>query len=53
MKQEQTIKQRPANSTYKKLAVQRSEDTFVVNGNQVLHIHICGEIRNLRQVRNR
>ena len=30
MKQDQTIKQRPANSTYKKVAVQCSADTFVV-----------------------
>jgi hypothetical protein len=31
------------NSTYKKLAVQRSADTFVVNEALVLRINICGK----------
>ena len=36
-----------ANSTYKKLAVQCSADTFVVNQTLVLRINICGENRQL------
>jgi len=39
------------NSTYKKVAVQCSTDTFVVNQNLVLRINICGENRHLRQAR--
>jgi hypothetical protein len=35
------------NSTYKKLAVQCSTDTFVVNQSLVLRINICGENRQL------
>jgi len=35
------------NNTYKKLAVQCSADTFVVNQTLVLHINICGENRQL------
>ena len=35
------------NSTYKKLAVQCSADTFVVNRTLVLRINICGENRQL------
>jgi len=35
------------NSTYKKLAVQFSADTFVVNQTLVLRINICGENRQL------
>jgi len=35
------------NSTYKKLAVQCSADTFVVNQTLVLRINICGENRQL------
>jgi len=35
------------NSTYKKLAVQCSADTFVVNQTLVLCINICGKIRQL------
>jgi len=35
------------NSTYKKLAVQYSADTFVVNQTLVLCINICGENRQL------
>jgi len=42
-----------ANSTYKKLAVQCSADTFVVNQTLVLRINICGENRHLRQAPNR
>jgi hypothetical protein len=35
------------NSTYKKLAVQYSADTFVVNQNLVLRINICDKNRQL------
>jgi hypothetical protein len=35
------------NSTYKKLAVQCSADTFVVNQSLVLRINICGKNRQL------
>jgi hypothetical protein len=35
------------NSTYKKLAVQCSADSFVVNQSLVLRINICGENRQL------
>jgi len=35
------------NSTYKKLAVQCSADTFVVNETLVLRINICGKNRQL------
>ena len=41
------------NSTYKKLAVQCSVDTFVVNQTLVLRINIYGENRHLRQARKR
>ena len=41
------------NSGFKKLAVQCSADTFVVNQSLVLRINICGENRHLRQARNR
>jgi hypothetical protein len=41
------------NSTYKKLAVPCSADTFVVNQSLVLRINICGENRHLRQARKR
>jgi len=34
-------------STYKKLAVQYSADTFVVNQTLVLRINICGKNRQL------
>ena len=45
----QTLMDRRAadNSTYKKLAVQCSEDTFVVNQSLVLRINICGKNRQL------
>jgi len=36
-----------------KVAVQYSEDTFVVYQTLVLRINICGENRHLRQARNR
>jgi len=36
-----------ANSTYKKLAVQYSADTFVVNQALVLRIKFCGKNRQL------
>ncbi len=39
--------ERTDNSTYKKLAVQCSADTFVVNQTLVLRINICGENRQL------
>ena len=35
------------NSTYKKLAVQCSADTFVVNQSLVLRIKFCGKNRQL------
>jgi len=35
------------NSTYKKLAVQTSAETFVVNQTLVLRINICDENRQL------
>jgi len=35
------------NSTYKKLAVQCSADTFVVNQTLVLRMNICGKNRQL------
>jgi hypothetical protein len=41
------------NSTYKKLAVQRSADTFVVYQSLVLRINICGENRQLLIAANR
>lgn len=41
------------NSGFKKLAVQCSADTFVVNQSLVLRINICGENRHLRQALNR
>jgi len=42
-----------ANSTYKKLAVQFSADTFVVNQTLVLRINICGKNRQLLVAANR
>jgi len=49
-----TKDRRPAyNSTYNKLAVQCSADTFVVNQTLVLRNNICGENRHLRQAANR
>jgi len=42
-----------ANSTYKKLAVQYSADTFVVNQTLVLRINICGANRQLLVAANR
>ena len=41
------------NSTYKKLAVQCSADTFVVNQSLVLRIYICGKNRQLLVAANR
>jgi len=41
------------NSTYKKLAVQCSADSFVVAENFVLRINICGENRQLLVAANR
>jgi len=42
-----TDRKSAANSTYKKLAVQCSADTFAVNQTLVLRINICGENRQL------
>jgi len=42
-----------ANSTYKKLAVQCSADTFVVNQSLVLRIKFCGKNRQLLVAANR
>jgi hypothetical protein len=47
------IEARTANTGLAKVAVQYSEDTFVVNQNLVLRINICGESRHLRQARER
>jgi len=44
---------RPHNSTYKKLAVQCSADTFVVNQTMALRINICGKNRQLLVAANR
>jgi len=41
------------NSTYKKLAVQCSADTFVVNQTSVLRMNICGKNRQLLVAANR
>ena len=41
------------NRTYKKLAVQCSADTFVVNQSLVLRINICGKNRQLLIAANR
>ncbi len=50
----ETTNLKPAhNSTYNKLAVQCSADTFVVNQSLVLRINIFGENRHLRQARKR
>ena len=40
------------NSTYKKLAVQCSADTFVVNQSLVLRINICGENRHIANLQD-
>jgi len=42
-----TDRRASGNSTYKKLAVQCSADTFVVNQTLVLRINICGKNRQL------
>jgi len=41
------------NSTYNKLAVQYSADTFVVNQSLVLRIKFCGKNRQLLVAANR
>ena len=41
------------NSTYKKLAVQCSADTFVVNQTSDLRMNICGKNRQLLVAANR
>ena len=43
----------PYNSTYTKVAVQCSADTFVLNQNLVLRINNCGENPPLRHAANR
>ena len=48
-----TEKTTTANTGLAKVAVQCSEDTFVVNQSLVLRINICGENRHLRQARKR
>jgi len=53
MKQHDSERSPAANSTYKKLAVQCSADTFVVNQTLFLRINICGENRQLRQAPRR
>ena len=44
---------RTANTGLAKVAVQYSEDSFVINQSLVLRIIICGENRHLRQARKR
>lgn len=44
---------RTANTGLAKVAVQYSEDSFVINQSLVLRIKICGENRHLRQARKR
>ena len=44
----ETERKAAANSTYPKVAVKCSADTFVVNQTLVLRINICGENRHLR-----
>ena len=48
-----TEKKAATNSTYKKLAVQCSADTFVVNQTLVLRMNICGKNRQLLVAANR
>jgi len=48
-----TERRAACNSTYKKLAVQCSADSFVVNQSLVLRINICGENRQLLVAANR
>ena len=48
-----TEKTTTANTGLAKVAVQFSEDSFVVNQSLVLRINICGENRHLRQARKR
>jgi len=48
-----TKRKAAANSTYKKLAVQYSADTFVVNQTLVLRMNICGKKRQLLVAANR
>jgi len=50
---ETTERRAACNSTYKKLAVQCSGDTFVVNQSLVLRINICGGNRQLLVAANR
>jgi len=47
------IREYAYNSTYKKLAVPCSADTFVVNQSLVLYINICGKNRQLLVAANR
>ena len=49
-----SVTKRPAGNTgLAKVAVQCSADTFVVKGNSVLRINICGKSRHLRQAAKR
>ena len=50
---ETSYKKTTHNSTYKKLAVQYSADTFLVNQTLVLRMNICGENRQLLVAANR
>jgi hypothetical protein len=50
---DETERRAAGNSTYKKLAVQCSADSFVVNQSLVLRINICGKKRQLRVAANR
>jgi hypothetical protein len=47
------MKKTAHNTGLAKVAVQCSEDTFVVNQSLVLRINICGENRHLRQAAKR
>jgi hypothetical protein len=49
----QLIRSTAGNSTYKKLAVQCSADTYAINLSLVLRIDICGENRQLLVAENR
>jgi hypothetical protein len=48
-----TDRRAACNRRLAKVAVQCSEDTFVVNQSLVLRINICGENRHLRQAPKR
>jgi hypothetical protein len=48
-----TLRRAADNTGLAKVAVQCSEDTYVVNQSLVLRINICGENRHLRQALKR